>query len=147
MLFIPLEKNIDWKRPPVITIALIIINVICYFGFQLNDDKNYSDGMQYYFQSGLSDIEIPYYAEYIGNKNNILSFFIAKKKEKKKLSRSEKYSLFSEMQNDGEFLNKLESGQIIKKGDENYLKWKKLSGEFKRRINKATFYFTWTKGL
>ena len=73
MLFIPLEKNIDWKRPPVITIALIVINVILYFGFQLNDDENYSDAMQYYFESGLSDIEVPYYVEYQKNKNKLLS--------------------------------------------------------------------------
>ncbi len=146
MLFIPLEKNIDWKRPPVITITLIIINVICYFGFQLNDDENFSDGMQYYFQSGLSDIELPYYSEYLENKNNILLLFTTKKKEKKKLSRNEKYSLFSEMRNDGEFLIKLESDLIIKKADENYNKWKKLSEEFKRRINKATFYAYGLKG-
>lgn len=146
MLFIPLEKNIDWKRPPVITIALIIINVICYFGFQLNDDKNYSDGMQYYFQSGLADIEIPYYSEYLENKNKILSLFTTKKKEKKKLSRNEKYSLFSEMRNDGEFLIKLESNLIITKTDKDFNKWKKLSEEFKRRINKTTFYAYGLKG-
>lgn len=146
MLFIPLEKSIDWKRPPIITIALIVINVICYFGFQLNDDKYYSEGMQYYFQSGLSDIEIPYYADYLNNKNNIIYLFIKEKKEKKKLSKNKKLSLFSEMRNDGEFLLKLDSDQIIKKDDESYLKWKNLSEEFKRKLNKATFYSYGLKG-
>jgi len=140
MLFIPLEKNIDWKRPPVITIALIVINVILYFGFQLNDDENYSDAMQYYFESGLSDIEAPYYVEYQKNKNKLLSLFSSKQQEKKKLSKKERYSLFSDMQNDGEFLLKLESDQIIKRDDESYKKWKTFSEEFNRRRNKATFY-------
>jgi len=140
MLFIPLEKNIDWKRPPVITIALIVINVILYFGFQLNDDENYSDAIQYYFESGLSDIEVPYYVEYQKNKNKLLSLFSSKQQEKKKISKKERYSLFSDMQNDGEFLLKLESDQIIKRDDESYKKWKTFSEEFNRRRNKATFY-------
>lgn len=45
-----------------------------------------------------------------------------------------------EMRNDGVFLNKLETDQIITKSDEIYEKWKNLSDEFNRLRNKATFY-------
>ena len=140
MLFIPLEKDIDWKRPPIISIALIIINVICYFGFQSNDNENYSEAMQYYFESGLSDIEIEQYKVYLDSENKLLAFFTEKNKEKKKLSKQEKSSLLSDMQIDGIFLNKLDNDQIIKVDDEDYKKWKKLSIEFNRLRNKATFY-------
>lgn len=31
MLIIPLEKSIDWRKPPVVTILLIIINTLVLF--------------------------------------------------------------------------------------------------------------------
>ena len=148
MLFIPLEKNIDWKKPPIITITLIIINVICYFGFQMNDDERYSEAISYYFQSGLAEIEAPYYVEHLENKNKILSFFKSKSKdiEKKRLSKKEIYSLYSDIRNDGGFLAKLEQDKIIKNGDENYSKWKNLSEEYYRKLNSVTFYSYGLKG-
>ena len=144
MFFIPLEKNIDWKSPPVITLLLVIINTFCYFGFQSNDNKSYSVAVEYYFDSGLANIELPYYAEYLENKKNIFARFIKEEnkenKENKKLSKRKKFTLFSKMLNDGDFLTKLENEQIIKNTDVNYSKWKSLSAKFKRKINKATFY-------
>jgi membrane associated rhomboid family serine protease len=138
MLFIPLEKNIDWKKPPVITITLIIINVICYFGFQMNDKENYSEAMRYYFKSGLYEIEVPYYAKYLENKNNIFTLFVTKKETT--LSKAEMETLFFKMRNDGAFLAELENNQIIKKEDENYRRWKSLSDKYKTKLNRATFY-------
>jgi len=139
MLFIPLEKNIDWKKPPFITIFLIVINFIFYFGFQLNDDENYTEAFSYYFKSGLIDIETPYYADYLENKNSTF-LPVIKKEEKKHLSNQEKESLFFQMRNDGEFLLKLENDKIIKKEDKNYEKWKLLSGKFYEKLNKAISY-------
>jgi len=139
MLFIPLEKNIDWKKPPFITIFLIVINFIFYFGFQLSDDDNYAEAFNYYFSSGLIDIETLYYADYLKNKENKFSL-VAKKEEKEALSSKEKESLFFKMRNDGEFLLQLESDKIIQKEDKNFEKWKPLSKIFYEKLNNTTSY-------
>lgn len=85
MLFIPLEKDIDWRRPPVITITLIILNIICYFGFQMNDEENYSKAMEYYFASGLVNFEVQHYKKYLENKNKLLLLFSSSKKKNQNL--------------------------------------------------------------
>ena len=146
MLFIPLEKEIDWKNPPFLTIALILVNTFCYFAFQGDDEENYIAAMNYYYDSGLADIEIPYYKVFVkNNKTNdnsdatrIVNVDLSKLSEKQKLIN--KYALLGEMIRDGEFLSKLESGEIIKKEDDVYKKWKRLRSEFRNEIGKTTFY-------
>ena len=141
MLFIPLEKNIDWKQPPVFTIAIILINIICFFGFQMDDDEDYAEAVEYYYDSGLAEIELPYYDEYLRNKNNIFSGFIKSDNTKKKsISKQKQYVLFSQMLNDGDFLKALKEDMIIKPHEEIYSKWKKRSKEFEYRVNKVTFF-------
>lgn len=161
MLFIPLEKAIDWKKPPVITIALILINTFIYFVFQSNDNENYHEGMKFYYTSGLAEIEIPFYKRYLqkikqlDNKNTdkpaalITSEVSEEKSEEElhKLSKQEqkeylikKYALLKKMLSDGKFLALLDAGEIIRKDDNTYSEWVKLSGEFKEKIRTATFY-------
>ena len=58
MLVIPLTEKISLKNPPYITIFLILANVFIFLGFQLNDNENYYKAEQYYFESGLAEIEV-----------------------------------------------------------------------------------------
>ena len=37
MLIIPAEHPLDWKRPPVITLLLILLNTLIYFAYQGKD--------------------------------------------------------------------------------------------------------------
>ena len=156
MLFIPLEKAIDWKRPPIITLILIIVNTFSYFAFQGDDNENYHKGMEYYFDSGLADIEIPFYKDYLKEKNNKdkdskeikpeITAVVGEERLSKKEALMNNHLLLSKMLSDGEFLGKLESGEIIKDSDKGYQEWVKLSAEFYKRMNKATFYEYGLKG-
>ena len=38
MLIIPAEHPLDWKRPPVITLLLILLNCLIYFAYQSGDE-------------------------------------------------------------------------------------------------------------
>ena len=39
MLFIPFDRVVNWARPPIITILLILMNVFIYFTFQSNENQ------------------------------------------------------------------------------------------------------------
>lgn len=65
MLAIPLTKKSSLKNPPVATIAIILINILVYILFQTNDGERYAAAEDFYFQSGLNEIEIPLYLDYL----------------------------------------------------------------------------------
>lgn len=53
MLIIPAEHPLDWKRPPVITLLLILLNVLIYFGYQGGDEQRLELAVQSYLDGGL----------------------------------------------------------------------------------------------
>ncbi|MFC5473437.1 rhomboid family intramembrane serine protease [Paraherbaspirillum soli] len=66
MLIIPVDRKPDWKRPPLITILLVLINLLIYFGIQMGERDNLSSAAQYYLaESRLPEFEFPAYARYL----------------------------------------------------------------------------------
>ena len=64
MIVLPVEKKIDWKRPPFILIALVMLNIIIFVFYQGDDHKVIERAIQNYEEQGLADIEFPAYDEY-----------------------------------------------------------------------------------
>ncbi|WP_163831798.1 rhomboid family intramembrane serine protease [Spartinivicinus ruber] len=69
MLIIPVEHQINWKNPPVATLLVILINVIIYFGYQINDDEKYYRALKYYENHGLYSYERDVYLQYLKQKD------------------------------------------------------------------------------
>jgi len=57
LLIVPLHKKIEWKHPPVVTLILILINVLVFLIFQLDDDHEAEVAINYYVDSGLAKLE------------------------------------------------------------------------------------------
>ena len=53
MLIIPAEHPLDWKRPPVVTLLLILLNVLIYFGYQGGDEERRESAVRSYLDGGL----------------------------------------------------------------------------------------------
>lgn len=53
MLIIPAEHPLDWKKPPVITLLLILLNVLIYFGYQGGDQAREEQAVKLYLDGGL----------------------------------------------------------------------------------------------
>ena len=53
MLIIPAEHPLDWKRPPVITLLLILLNTLIYFAYQGGDEERRDIAVQAYLDGGL----------------------------------------------------------------------------------------------
>jgi hypothetical protein len=57
MLIVPLEKSIDWSRPPLVTLLLVVVNCLILFAFQGSDDAALEEAVEYYLESDLPAIE------------------------------------------------------------------------------------------
>src|SRR5882724_138803 len=64
-LAFPLNDRPDWRRPPVITLLLIALNFIIYFGPERYDQSAARSAATFYVQSDLPRIELPRFAEYL----------------------------------------------------------------------------------
>lgn len=57
MLLIPAENRISKQNPPILTILIILANVIAFFTLQTNDDDIFYQGIEYYLEEDMLDIE------------------------------------------------------------------------------------------
>ncbi|WP_439860905.1 rhomboid family intramembrane serine protease [Pseudomonas sp. MBLB4136] len=57
MLILPAEHPLDWKKPPVATLLLILLNVLIYFGYQGGDQAREAQAVQTYLDGGLLNRE------------------------------------------------------------------------------------------
>ena len=57
MLILPAEQPLDWKRPPVITLLLILLNTLIYLGYQSGDDVRTEAAVRSYLDGGLLNRE------------------------------------------------------------------------------------------
>lgn len=64
MLIVPLTGKISWRNPPALTVLIILVNCLVFFVFQSGDMHRLYKAEQYYFDSGLAQIEIPLYLKY-----------------------------------------------------------------------------------
>ena len=59
MIIIPLEKSIDWRRPPIITFLLILINSLILVYSHRHDTAVIEQMSSFYVKSELPKIELP----------------------------------------------------------------------------------------
>ena len=64
MIIIPTEKRIDWKRPPVVLITIVLLNLLVFTGYQSMDEQKLEGAVESYNKFGLLDLEGPIYQQY-----------------------------------------------------------------------------------
>lgn len=67
-LAVPLETRPTWRNPPWMTLLLILINVVIYFGPQRSEEVKSERAQEFYFESKLSDMELPKYVAFLEKK-------------------------------------------------------------------------------
>ncbi len=65
MLMIPAEREIDWLRPPWVTLALIALNIMVFFALQGRDERLMDEALAGYQQHDLVWLEAPAYAHWL----------------------------------------------------------------------------------
>jgi membrane associated rhomboid family serine protease len=65
MLILPLQHKLSWRKPPVLTLSLIIINVLVFMLYQLQDDDKLEKIHNAYDDSALAQVEAYHYVDYL----------------------------------------------------------------------------------
>jgi membrane associated rhomboid family serine protease len=131
MLIIPLEKSIDWRKPPFITFLLIIINSIILVYSHGYDKGIFENSLKYYVFSELPKIELPRYLDTQANFSGTLSNkeLIANIENDNANEEVLAYILM-EMENDVGFMEKLHQNRIINPQNAAYAQWQAARTKF-----------------
>jgi len=133
MLIIPLTGKISKRNPPLVTIAIILVNCFVYFALQSNDGELYSRAMKFYFESGLGEIETSRYQAYLKGTHgeNITA------PTQGELDEDAIVRLWADMQKDDVFMKRLAEDEIITPTDGQYAEWKSLREEYNGIVSKT----------
>ncbi|MFQ3230257.1 rhomboid family intramembrane serine protease [Reinekea sp.] len=70
MLIFPTEKRLDISRAPFILIALILLNTLVYFTYQIDDNERAGQAIERYLELDYLDKEYPIFIEYLENEQD-----------------------------------------------------------------------------
>ena len=68
MLILPIEKKLNWKRPPIALIIIVLINIIIFFTYQDLDSHRQENAVNFYHSNKLLKAELPAYQQYLAGK-------------------------------------------------------------------------------
>lgn len=139
MLLIPLDRPIDWRRPPVVTLALVAANLIIFFLFQLDDGRELRDAETQYYESGLAGIELPHYRDYLQREG--ADRFVRAFGEHLD---DPDAPWFERLLGDSAFQQQLRAEQVIAPDDPDYDEWRAERERFDRSLDGMT---VWGHGL
>jgi len=132
MLIIPVSRRPDWRRPPFVTLLLILLNCLIYFGLQSGDGKRAEKAYRYYAGSTLPGIELPRYVAHLR---------LARSSDKANaaaaaLDTESWPQVLMAMEGDAAFMKSLRAGKIVLPDDADYPRWRQQRDEFDR-LNRA----------
>ena len=128
MLIVPVSRRPDWRKPPLITLALILINCLIFFGWQSGDDAKLDRAYRFYAESTLPTIEFPLYVKYLEQEGRDEEA----DKAKQALSEKDLPAILLPMEADEAFMKQLRAGRIVSSADENHARWRQQRDEFDR---------------
>jgi membrane associated rhomboid family serine protease len=133
MIIIPVSRRPDWRKPPVVTLLLILVNILVFFGLQNGDEKRVREAYGYYARSILVKTELPRYVKHLED---------ARETEKaeyaaRALSDGQWFPILRTMEGDAAFMERLRDGKVIQANDADYFEWRRQRDEFERLRKKS----------
>ncbi|HKK04244.1 MAG TPA: rhomboid family intramembrane serine protease [Gammaproteobacteria bacterium] len=138
-MFIPLDRKLDWRNPPVLTVLLILVNVFVYYAWQTHDTEYQNEAFTYYFDSRLPEIELPRYVTYLRENGQAQEATRLAGRLKHGGQRGQA-AVFMHMLGDGPFLDRLHHDQVIRPGDADYQEWRWARSRFDEQLNRSVAY-------
>jgi len=117
---IPLENRPSWRNPPWMTVLLILLNMIVFWGPQRSEEKGQERAAGYYVDSALPELELPPFVDWLDKTDPKRG-----KVARRMLRHEEAYpQLLEGLQHDRKFLAKLQADEIITPSNPRYGEWK-----------------------
>ena len=130
---IPLENKPSWRSPPWMTVLLIVINCVIFWGWQAPEEAAVQRAGQRYAQTALPPIELPRFAAYMqeqagppsGRRERGLAQAV------QALYQHQAYAqLYALMWQEKKFRQLLLDGKIITPADPQYAQWQAARAGF-----------------
>ncbi|MFT3848024.1 MAG: rhomboid family intramembrane serine protease [Propionivibrio sp.] len=128
MLIVPVSRRPDWRNPPLITLALIVINCLIFFGWQSGDEAKLDRAYRFYVGSTLPQTEFPRYIAHLEQKGRDEEAASAQQA----LNDNEPLAVLQAMESDDAFMKALRGGRIVTPDDAGYAGWRKQRDAFDR---------------
>ncbi len=138
-MFVPLHKTPDWRNPPLVTLALMLLLSLSYAVLQHNDPLYEQEAYTFYFRSSLPDTELPRYVEFV----RTTSSREQAARLKQELAAGDiggQIAVFHAMQADGEFQTLLQQDLIISPDDPLYPHWQQERSYYESSLQKISAF-------
>jgi membrane associated rhomboid family serine protease len=128
MLIIPLARKLDWRRPPLITLLLILANLLIYAVSEHRDQQSFERAVRYFLHSPLAQIEPPLYIRYLHDERSLEE----EQRLREALRQGEDgvVEVLEAIQDDPGFLALLHASRIVTPSAPRYAEWRNARREF-----------------
>lgn len=126
MIIVPISRSPDWRRPPLVTLLLILVNCLIFFGLQSGDSKREAKALDYYASSILAEVELPRYVRHLQDRGQTSEAAQAQKA----LDRRNWFPVLMLMEHDKAFMKRLRGGQIVTRDEAAYANWQRQRERF-----------------
>ena len=146
-LAIPLENKPSWRSPPWMTVLLIVINCVIFWGWQAPEEKTVERVAQIYAKTDLPAIELPPFLNYLkelaAQKNAHFDNNTIKAAEA--LYKHKAYAqLYVLMWQEKKFRLRLQDGQVITRTHPKYEQWREARAGFTPAEPRSSFTERWS---
>ncbi|RIX45159.1 MAG: rhomboid family intramembrane serine protease [Rhodocyclales bacterium GT-UBC] len=122
MLILPLPARPDWSRPPLVTLAIMLLCLIAFL-MQGSDQQRYAEAWRFYQQSGTAKIELAAYQDDLKRNNK-------RQPELQGFGESRTIALFQAMEADRDFMLRLRRQEVITPSNPEFETWRKGRARF-----------------
>jgi membrane associated rhomboid family serine protease len=136
---IPLENKPSWRNPPWMTVLLILVNMIVFWGPQRSEEKADERAAHYYAHSVLPELELPPFVAWLEETRSPRA-----KSARRLLTHEETGMLLDGMQREEAFLRKLRSDAVITPANPRYAEWKRDRQQYES-MRPAPFTERWAQ--
>ncbi|MBT2303670.1 rhomboid family intramembrane serine protease [Variovorax paradoxus] len=136
---IPLESRPTWRNPPWMTVLLILVNMLVFWGPQRAEDKAEQRAAQFYVQSVLPKLELPPFVAWLQETRSANA-----PAARRLLARGEFEPLLEGLQQEKDFLKKLHGEAVITPAHPQYGEWKRDRQQYEAQLP-APFTTRWSQ--
>lgn len=143
MLIVPAHKPLNRRNFPAVTLLLVLVNFLVFFGWQAGDHRVYRQAVQFYLDSDLPALEWPRYLAFV-EANDPEAHDRAQRLERmadgeagEERARLADEMRFQLMFSHGEFQAALEDHRAIRPADPEFERWRSLRDEFESLMSRS----------
>ncbi|KAF1072150.1 rhomboid family intramembrane serine protease [Variovorax sp.] len=122
---IPLENRPSWRNPPWMTVLLILVNMLVFWGPQRSEENAQERAARYYAKSALPALELPAFVDWLERTQSPRA---EAARQLLKLKRTDE--LLEGLQHERVFLRQLRADEVITPAHPRFDEWKRERQQF-----------------